>query len=249
MGAVDLVIQVESPKSVARGLQRVGRAGHDLGAVSKGRIFPKFRADLLESAVVVKRMLEGGIEETVIPRNPLDVLAQQIVAITADEEISVDDLHELVRRAYPFAELSRAQLENVLDMLAGRYPSDEFAELRPRIIWDRTAGVIRGRSGVRRLAVTNAGTIPDRGLFGVHLSTAAAVSASSTRRWSTRRARGRRSCSVPRPGGSRRSRAIACSSHLRRAYPGRFRSGRAKASAGRTSSARRSGRRRASSWP
>src|SRR4029077_4905341 len=169
MGAVDLVIQVESPKSVARGLQRVGRAGHDLGAVSKGRIFPKFRADLLESAVVVKRMLEGGIEETVIPRNPLDVLAQQVVAITADEEISVDDLHELVRRAYPFAELSRAQLENVLDMLAGRDPSDEFAELRPRIVWDRTAGVIRGRSGVRRLAVTNAGTIPDRGLFGGYL--------------------------------------------------------------------------------
>ncbi|MGZ8693190.1 MAG: Lhr family helicase, partial [Gaiellaceae bacterium] len=167
--AVDLVIQVESPKSVARGLQRVGRAGHELGAVSKGRIFPKFRADLLESAVVVKRMLEGAIEETVIPRNPLDVLAQQIVAITADEEISVDDLHELVRGAYPFADLSRTQLENVLDMLAGRYPSDEFAELRPRIIWDRTAGVIRGRSGARRLAVTNAGTIPDRGLFGVYL--------------------------------------------------------------------------------
>jgi ATP-dependent Lhr-like helicase len=169
MGAVDLVIQVESPKSVARGLQRIGRAGHELGAVSKGRIFPKFRADLLESAVVVKRMLEGGIEETVIPRNPLDVLAQQIVAIAADEEIAVRELHELVRAAYPFADLSRTQLENVLDMLAGRYPSDEFAELRPRIVWDRTAGVIRGRSGVRRLAVTNAGTIPDRGLFGVHL--------------------------------------------------------------------------------
>ena len=169
MGAVDLVIQVESPKSVARGLQRVGRAGHELHAVSKGRIFPKYRADLLESAVVVKRMLEGEIEETVIPRNPLDVLAQQIVAITADEEISVDDLHELVRGAYPFADLSRTQLENVLDMLAGRYPSDEFAELRPRIVWDRTAGVIRGRSGSRRLAVTNAGTIPDRGLFGVYL--------------------------------------------------------------------------------
>ena len=169
MGAVDLVIQVESPKSVARGLQRIGRAGHELGAVSKGRIFPKFRADLLEAAVVVKRMIEGGIEETVIPRNPLDVLAQQIVAIAADEEISVDDLHELVRGAYPFADLSRTQLENVLDMLAGRYPSDEFAELRPRIVWDRTAGVIRGRTGARRLAVTNAGTIPDRGLFGVHL--------------------------------------------------------------------------------
>ena len=169
MGAVDLVVQVESPKSVARGLQRVGRAGHELGAVSTGRIFPKYRADLLEAAVVAQRMVEGAIEETVIPRNPLDVLAQQIVAIAADEEISVDDLHDLVRGAYPFADLSRAQLENVLDMLAGRYPSDEFAELRPRIVWDRTAGLIRGRQGVRRLAVTNAGTIPDRGLFGVYL--------------------------------------------------------------------------------
>ena len=169
MGAVDLVIQVESPKSVARGLQRVGRAGHELGAVSKGRFFPKFRADLLESAVVAKRMLEGAIEETAIPRNPLDVLAQQIVAICAEEEISVDDLHELVRRAYPFADLSRVQLENVLDMLAGRYPSDEFAELRPRIVWDRTGGLVRAREGAQRLAVQNAGTIPDRGLFGVHL--------------------------------------------------------------------------------
>ncbi len=169
MGAVDLVIQVESPKSVARGLQRVGRAGHELDAVSKGRIFPKFRADLLESAVVVKRMLEGGIEETKIPRNPLDVLAQQIVAICADEEIAVDELHQLVRGAYPFSDLSRVQLENVLDMLDGRYPSDEFAELRARVVWDRTAGVVKGRQGARRLAVTNAGTIPDRGLFGVHL--------------------------------------------------------------------------------
>jgi ATP-dependent helicase Lhr and Lhr-like helicase len=169
MGAVDLVIQVESPKSVARGLQRVGRAGHELGAVSKGRIFPKFRADLLEAAVVAKRMQEGAIEETVVPRNPLDVLAQQIVAICAGEEIEVDELHELVRGAYPFAGLSRPQLENVLDMLAGRYPSDEFAELRPRIVWDRTAGVVRGRTGAQRLAVTNAGTIPDRGLYGVHL--------------------------------------------------------------------------------
>ena len=169
MGAVDLVVQVESPKSVARGLQRVGRAGHELGAVSRGRIFPKFRADLLESAVVVERMKAGAIEETVIPRNPIDVLAQQIVAITADEEISLDELHDLVRGAYNFADLSRVQLENVLDMLAGRYPSDEFAELRPRIVWDRTAGVIRGRGGVRQLAVQNAGTIPDRGLYGVHL--------------------------------------------------------------------------------
>jgi ATP-dependent helicase Lhr and Lhr-like helicase len=169
MGAVDLVVQVESPKSVARGLQRIGRAGHELGAVSKGRIFPKFRADLLESAVVAERMQEGAIEETVIPRNPLDVLAQQIVAVCSQEEIAVDELHELVRGAYPFADLSRVQLENVLDMLAGRYPSDEFAELRPRIVWDRTGGLVRGRQGARRLAVTNAGTIPDRGLFGVHL--------------------------------------------------------------------------------
>ncbi len=169
MGAVDLVIQVESPKSVARGLQRIGRAGHSLDEVSKGRIFPKFRADLLESAVVLQRMREGAIEETQIPRNPLDVLAQQIVAICAHEEIEVAELHTLVRGAYPFADLSRAQLENVLDMLAGRYPSDEFAELRPRIVWDRTAGVVRGRAGARRLAVTNAGTIPDRGLFGVFI--------------------------------------------------------------------------------
>ena len=169
MGAVDLVIQVESPKSVARGLQRIGRAGHELGAVSTGRIFPKFRADLLESAVVARAMRAGEIEETQIPRNPLDVLSQQIVAIAVDEEITVDDLHDLVRRAYPFAGLSRAQLENVLDMLAGRYPSDEFAELRPRIVWDRTGGTIRARDGARKLAVTNAGTIPDRGLFGVFL--------------------------------------------------------------------------------
>ena len=167
MGAVDLVIQVESPKSVARCLQRVGRAGHDLDAVSKGRIFPKFRADLLESAVVAKAMREGLIEETAIPRNPLDVLAQQVVAICAEDEIEVGDLHALVRGAYPFADLSLQQLENVLDMLAGRYPSDEFAELRPRIVWDRTARVVKGRQGARRLAVTNAGTIPDRGLYGV----------------------------------------------------------------------------------
>ncbi|MGH3047410.1 MAG: Lhr family helicase, partial [Gaiellaceae bacterium] len=169
MGAVDLVVQVESPKSVARGLQRVGRAGHRLDEASKGRIFPKFRADLLESAVVVRRMLDGQIEETKIVRNPLDVLAQQIVAISSQEEIAIEDLHDLVRRSYPFRDLSRQQLENVLDMLAGRYPSEEFAELRPRIVWDRVGGLVRGREGARRLAVTNAGTIPDRGLFGVHL--------------------------------------------------------------------------------
>jgi ATP-dependent Lhr-like helicase len=169
MGAVDLVIQVESPKSVSRGLQRVGRAGHQLGEVSKGRIFPKFRADLLECAVVARRMRDGAIEETVIPRNPLDVLAQHLVSMVADAEWEVDEVQRLVTRAEPFKELSREQLENVLDMLDGRYPSERFAELRPRLVWDRTAGTLRGRKGARQLAVTNAGTIPDRGLYGVHL--------------------------------------------------------------------------------
>ena len=169
MGAVDLVIQVESPKSVTRGLQRVGRAGHQLGEVSKGRIFPKFRADLLECAVVAKRMRDGEIEETVIPRNPLDVLAQHLVSMVADDEWEVDEIERVVTASEPFSELSREQLENVLDMLDGRYPSEKFAELRPRLVWDRTAGTVRGRKGARQLAVTNAGTIPDRGLYGVHL--------------------------------------------------------------------------------
>ena len=169
MGALDLVIQVESPKSVTRGLQRIGRAGHGLGEVSKGRIFPKFRGDLLECAVVAKRMREGEIEETVIPANPLDVLAQHLVSMAALDEWEVEDVERLVTATEPFRELSREQLENVLDMLDGRYPSDRFAELRPRIVWDRTAGTIHGRKGARQLVVTNAGTIPDRGLFGVHL--------------------------------------------------------------------------------
>ncbi len=172
MGAVDLVLQIESPKSVTRGLQRIGRAGHGVGEVSKGRIFPKFRSDLLETTVVVKRMREGLIEQTVVPKNPLDVLAQQLVAIAAtvgDDGVSVDDLHAMVTRTYSYAELSREQLDNVLDMLDGRYPSDEFGDLRARIIWDRIAGVIRPRKGARALAITNAGTIPDRGLFSVNL--------------------------------------------------------------------------------
>jgi ATP-dependent Lhr-like helicase len=173
MGAVDLVIQVESPKSVARGLQRIGRAGHTVEAVSEGRIFPKFRADLLECAVVAKRMRLHEIETTVVPRNPLDVLAQQIVAIAAaapdDEPVAVDRLHELVTRTHSYAELSRTQLENVLDMLDGRYPSSEFKELRPRIVWDRVAGTLRARPGARQLAVTSGGTIPDRGLYAVTL--------------------------------------------------------------------------------
>ncbi len=169
MGAVDLVIQVESPKSVSRGLQRVGRAGHSLGEVSRGRIFPKFRADLLECAVVARRMREGAIEETVIPQNPLDVLAQHLVAMAALDEWDVNEVERVVTASEPFHDLSREQLENVLDMLDGRYPSDRFAELRPRIVWDRTAGTMHGRKGARQLVVTNAGTIPDRGLYGVHL--------------------------------------------------------------------------------
>ena len=171
MGAVDLVIQVESPKSVARGLQRIGRAGHNVGDVSRGRIFPKFRADLLECTVVASRMRAGQIETTVVPRNPLDVLAQQIVAISAasEEAVDVEELYTLVTRTHTYAELTRAGFENVLDMLDGRYPSSEFAELRPRIVWDRIAGTLRARPGARQLAVTNAGTIPDRGNYLVTL--------------------------------------------------------------------------------
>src|SRR6201991_3767504 len=172
MGAVDLVLQVESPKSVSRGLQRIGRAGHSVGDVSKGRIFPKFRADLLECAVVVKLMREGRIEPTVVPHNALDVLAQQIVAIAASAEpepVGVDELFALITRTHSYAELSRDLLENVLDMLDGRYPSRAFGELRPRIVWDRVGATIRARKGARQLAVTNAGTIPDRGLFSVVL--------------------------------------------------------------------------------
>jgi ATP-dependent Lhr-like helicase len=169
MGAVDLVIQVESPKSVSRGLQRIGRAGHGLGETSKGRIFPKFRGDLLESAVVVQRMRDGEIEETTIPANPLDVLAQHLVSMAALDRWGTGAALELVQATASFADISREQFENVLDMLDGRYPSDRFAELRPRLVWDRTEATIEGRKGARSLVVTNAGTIPDRGLYGVHL--------------------------------------------------------------------------------
>ena len=170
MGAIDLVIQIEAPPSVAAGLQRIGRAGHQVGEASTGKIFPKYRGDLLEAAVVVRRMLDGAIEETRIPRNPLDVLAQQLVAIGTERSWSVDELHALVTRAHPFRDLSREQLEGVLDMLSGRYPSDEFAELRPRVVWDRTTDSITSRNDARVVAVTSGGTIPDRGLYGVFLA-------------------------------------------------------------------------------
>ncbi|MCB5169363.1 ATP-dependent helicase [Streptomyces bambusae] len=170
MGAVDLVVQVESPPSVASGLQRVGRAGHQVGAVSTGVVFPKYRGDLVQAAVVTERMRSGSIESLRVPSNPLDVLAQQIVAMTAMDTWQVDDLLALVRRAAPFAALPESAFTAVLDMLAGRYPSDAFAELRPRLVWDRVAGTVTGRPGAQRLAVTSGGTIPDRGLFGVFLA-------------------------------------------------------------------------------
>ncbi|GLW55947.1 ATP-dependent helicase [Kitasatospora phosalacinea] len=170
MGSVDLVVQVESPPSVASGLQRVGRAGHQVGAVSRGVFFPKYRGDLVQSAVVTERMRSGRIEALRVPRNPLDVLAQQLVAITALDVWDVDELLALCRRAAPFASLPQSAFDGVLDMLAGRYPSDAFAELRPRLVWDRVAGTVTGRPGAQRLAVTSGGTIPDRGLFGVFIA-------------------------------------------------------------------------------
>jgi ATP-dependent Lhr-like helicase len=169
MGAVDLVIQVESPGAVSRGLQRIGRAGHSVGEPSKGTVFPKHRGDLLEAAVLVRRMHDGLIEHTRYLRNPLDVLAQQIVAHVSMGECTIGEVIALVRRCANFADLSNDLLANVLDLLAGRYPSEEFSELRPRIVWDRVSDVVRARDGAKRLAVTNGGTIPDRGLFGVFL--------------------------------------------------------------------------------
>ncbi|HEX5861777.1 MAG TPA: ATP-dependent helicase [Nocardioides sp.] len=169
MGAVDLVIQIESPPSVASALQRVGRAGHQVGETSRGVLFPKHRGDLAQTAVAVQRMQTGAIESLRVPANPLDVLAQQVVAATALDVWPADELFELLRRSAPFAGLPRSAFDATLDLLSGRYPSDEFAELRPRIVWDRVAGTLTGRPGAQRLAVTSGGTIPDRGLFGVFL--------------------------------------------------------------------------------
>lgn len=170
MGAVDLVIQVEAPPSAASGLQRVGRAGHQVGEISRAALFPKHRGDVLHTAIVTERMLAGQIEAISVPRNPLDILAQQTVAACALDAISVEDWFETVRRSAPFASLPRSAYEATLDLLAGRFPSDEFAELRPRLIWDRDAGTLTGRPGAQRIAVTSGGTIPDRGLFGVFVA-------------------------------------------------------------------------------
>ncbi len=170
MGAVDLVVQIEAPPSIASGMQRIGRASHQVGGVPRGVIFPKHRGDLLCSAAAAAGMAAGQVEETFYPRNPLDVLAQQIVALASDGVWKVDEVYSLVRRAAPFADLPRASFEGVLDMLSGRYPSDEFAELRPRLTWDRVKGELRAREGAARVAVANAGTIPDRGLYGVFIA-------------------------------------------------------------------------------
>ncbi|QIK76244.1 ATP-dependent helicase [Nocardioides piscis] len=169
MGAVDLVIQIESPPSVASALQRVGRAGHQVGEVSRGVLFPKHRGDLAQTAVSVERMRSGAIERLSVPTNPLDVLAQQVVAATALDDWDVDELFELTRRAASYSALPRSAFDATLDLLSGRYPSEDFAELRPRIVWDRVNGTLTGRPGAQRLAVTSGGTIPDRGLFGVFL--------------------------------------------------------------------------------
>ncbi len=170
MGAVDLVIQIETPISVASGMQRIGRASHQVEAVSRGVLFPKFRGDLLATAAVTRAMKQAAVEETRIPKNPLDVLAQQVASIATEREWDVGELYALVRRAAPYSELGRAAFEGVLDMLSGRYPADEFSGLRPRIVWDRRRGVVRAREGTQKVVVANSGTIPDRGLFGVFLA-------------------------------------------------------------------------------
>src|SRR5205823_8204081 len=170
MGAIDLVIQIEAPPSIASGMQRIGRASHQVGTVSEGIIFPKYRGDLLAAAAVTDAMHRGAIEPTRYPRNPLDVLAQQIVAMVAVDNWNADALFDTVRSAAPFAELSRTSFDGVLDMLSGLYPSDEFAELRPRITWDRMTNAISARPGAKMIAITSGGTIPDRGLYGVFLA-------------------------------------------------------------------------------
>jgi ATP-dependent Lhr-like helicase len=172
MGAIDLVVQIESPPSVSSGMQRVGRAGHHVGAVSNAVIFPKFRGDLVSCAAITRAMKEGQIESVHYPRNPLDVLAQQIVAMVALESWDVDELFQTIRSAAPYAMLTRPVFEGVLDMLSGRYPSADFAELRPRLTWDRHRNRLTARQGARRVAIINGGTIPDRGLYGVFLANA-----------------------------------------------------------------------------
>ncbi|HEV2719155.1 MAG TPA: DEAD/DEAH box helicase, partial [Thermoanaerobaculia bacterium] len=170
MGAIDLVVQIEAPPSIASGMQRIGRASHQVGAASEGIIFPKFRSDLIACAAVTEAMHRGAIEPTRMPRNPLDVLAQQLVAMISMDDWHADELFDTVRNAAPYADLGRGSFDGVLDMLSGLYPSDEFAELRPRVTWDRTTNVLTARGGAKQVAIISGGTIPDRGLYGVFLA-------------------------------------------------------------------------------
>ncbi len=170
MGSVDLVVQVEAPPSVSSGMQRIGRASHHVGGVSRAIVYPKYRGDLVACAAITRAMQSGDVERVNYPRNPLDVLSQQLVAMIAMDEWQVDRLFETVTHAAPFSALTKASFEGVLDMLSGRYPSDDFAELRPRVTWDRVTGMLTPRQGSRSVAVVNGGTIPDRGLYGVFVS-------------------------------------------------------------------------------
>ncbi len=231
MGAIDLVIHVEAPPSVGTALQRIGRAGHSVGAPSAGVILPKYRGDLLACAALTARMLAGEVEPLAYPRNPLDVLAQQIVAMVAMEDWTVEALERLLRRAAPFADLPRSALDGVLDMLSGRYPSDEFAELRPRITWDRAGrppdARARGRAASPSPTAARSPTAGSTRSSSRARRPGRAGWASSTRRWCSRAGRARRSPSAPAPGASRRSRTTACSCRRRPASRGRCRSGTA----------------------
>ena len=206
MGAIDLVIQIESPPSVASGMQRVGRASHHVGATSNAIIFPKYRADLVACAAITRAMYQGQVESVHYPRNPLDVLAQQIVAMVALDDWTVENLFDLIRCAAPYAALTRAIFDSVLDMLSGRYPSDEFTDLRPRVTWDRVKNKLTAREGSQRVAIINGGTIPDRGLYGVFLAGAARAWANSTKRWFLKAARATPSFWARPPGASKKFR-------------------------------------------
>ncbi len=239
MGAVDLVIQIEAPPSVASGVQRIGRAGHHVGAVSRGVLFPKYRGDLLACAAITEHVRDARVEATFYPRNPLDVVAQQIVAMVVGGDQNVDDVYALVRRAAPFSELPRRSFEGVLDMLSGRYPSEEFGELRPRITWDRIGAP--SAPAAARACWPSPTAAPSRTAASTASSSPAkrspSGSASSTRRWSSSRARATSSCSARRRGGSRRSPTTGCWSRRRRARRGRCPSGTATGRAVRSSSA------------
>jgi ATP-dependent Lhr-like helicase len=237
VGAVELVVQVEAPPSVAAGLQRVGRSGHSVGATSRGVLVPKHASDLLAAAAVSERMLAFDVEPTSPLESPLDVLAQQLVATVAMDDLRDDELFAMVRGAAPFATLPRAVFDDVLDMLSGKYPSVELSDLRPRVTYDRGTGVVTAREGARRIAVTSGGTIPDRGSTGCFCaptSAATCASASSTKRWCSSRGAARSSCWARARGASTTSRTTECSSRPPRVRSARCRSGAATAPAGPT---------------